>query len=177
MGRAAAVGVLWLISVGCLWPACGTVGTMSGYVSEGDGAKTCADFSKNLQKTSSNWAATGWTAGILAGLLSATGGIVGTGPDNARWYRKGAGVLIATLGGSLAATSAYSVSRSNAASSAAASAASALSLESDRQMYQQCATARASWLDSRAESLDQSPPPQAPKTRPAHTTPEAEKDK
>jgi hypothetical protein len=119
----------------------------------------CLRLSAEFQRTSSRWAGFSWMAAVLATILSAAGGIIGSGREGeSRWYRRGAGVLLASLGSTLAATGAYSVSRSNAASSAAAATTLALREESPARVYAACLEARAQWLQSRVDSLDQGPP-------------------
>jgi hypothetical protein len=123
-------------------------------------AANCAAIAADLQVTSSRWAVASWLSGILAALLAVIGGILGQGADpEAPWYRRGAGVLLATLGTALASTSAFSVSRSAAAGDAAAEATLALGSRDPYELYGLCLAAKAEWLRSRAESLDQTPPP------------------
>src|SRR4051812_30051314 len=118
-------------------------------------AEMCLTMAAEFQRASTNWSITSWAAGIISALLSAIGGSVGSGvPDEKRWYRRSLGVILATVGSSLAATAAYSVARSNAASSAAASATVALAQTDPAQRYTQCIDAKAQWLQSRADSLD-----------------------
>jgi hypothetical protein len=154
-------GALIVGAVGC------NVGSSRGclplYAAAGDGAAACKQLSEDLQQTSSNWAVAAWAAGIVGGLLTALGGIVGAGQEKDHFMRRAAGVLLATLGSSLAATAAYSVSRSNAASTAAASASMGQTESDDVARFNSCLKARAEWLDSRVDSLDQAAPPQARK--------------
>jgi hypothetical protein len=121
--------------------------------------KMCLGLATDLQRTSSRWALASWGLALTATLLSAIGGLVGRGPDGeTRWYRVGAGMLLATLGSSLSATAAYSVTRSNAASAAGAAATRALGEPDALERYKLCLEAKSRWLESRADSLDQSPP-------------------
>lgn len=128
-----------------------------------DAFNLCIVLAQDLQRSSSNWAIVSWVAALAASILSAVGGLVGSGrADGAAsppWYRAGAGVLLATVGSTLAATAAFSVARSNAASAAAAAATLALSEPTQQGMYQRCVAAKAQWLQTRADSLDQNPPP------------------
>lgn len=120
----------------------------------------CLRIAEEMQRSSSNWAIVGWQLALVAALLGAIGGLVGRGsPTETRWYRIGAGALLATLGTSLSATAAVSIARSNAASSAAAAATSALKAADDEQAYEKCLEAKANWLESRVDSFDQLPPP------------------
>jgi hypothetical protein len=120
----------------------------------------CSQIAEELQRSSSNWAIVGWQLALVSALLGAIGGLVGRGsPTETRWYRIGAGALLATLGTSLSATAAVSIARSNAASSAAAAATFALKVKDDTQAYEKCLDAKAQWLESRVDSLDQLPPP------------------
>jgi len=120
----------------------------------------CRQIAEELQRSSSNWAIVGWQLALVSALLGAIGGLVGRGsPTETRWYRIGAGALLATLGTSLSATAAVTIARSNAASSAAAAATFALKVKDDTQAYEKCLDAKAQWLESRVDSLDQLPPP------------------
>ena len=121
----------------------------------------CMGLAADFQQTSSRWAIASWALALVASLLSAIGGLVGRGQDNeTRWYRLGAGVLLATFGSSLSATAAYSVARSNAASAAAGAATAALAAGDPSEQYKRCIMAKAQWLESRTDALDQTPPPQ-----------------
>ncbi len=126
-----------------------------------DSEKMCVELARDFQETSSRWAIASWSIAIVATLLSAIGGLVGRGAeDEKRWYRLGAGVLLATVGNSLAATAAYSVARSNAASTGAAAATSALTAKDSVERYRRCIAAKSQWLESRSDSLEQNPPSQ-----------------
>lgn len=53
----------------------------------------------------------GWQLALVSALLGAVGGLVGRGsPTETRWYRIGAGALLATLGTTLSATAALACS-------------------------------------------------------------------
>jgi hypothetical protein len=136
--------------------------------SSADAAAMCVRLARDLQSASSNWAIASWVIGLLATLLSVLGGIVGQGPAGSPWYQRGAGVLLASVGSILSATAAYSVARSNAASSAAAAATLALGEPDRASAYRKCLDAKAQWLASRTDSLDQSPPPA---TKGSHSAP------
>jgi len=123
----------------------------------------CVSLQQDLERSSANWAIVSWVAALSASILSAVGGLGGPGRSDRApappWYRAGAGVLLANVGSTLAATAAFSVARSNGASAAAASATLALSKSNQLEMYQRWVTAKALWLQTRAGSLDQNPPP------------------
>ena len=146
--------------------SCGFISTgeIPAYDSKaGNGDDICRVFSQKMQGTSSKWAGLAWTAGIIGTLSSLLGGILGAGKDTDKLYRRSAGVILASLGSLLAATSAYSISRSSAASNAAAQATRARGEATDVTRFVKCLEARAQWLESRAASLDKTPPP-GPKT-------------
>jgi hypothetical protein len=154
-----------LIVVVCLYLVFGPTGrlnaTFAGHPKQA--FELCVSLEQDLQRSSSNWAIVSWIAALAASLFSAVGGLVGSGRSDGApsppWYRAGAGVLLATVGSTLAATAAFSVARSNAASAAAAAATLALSEPTEREMYRRCVAAKAQWLQTRADSLDQNPPP------------------
>ncbi len=137
---------------------CGTKGDIPAYA-DGSGDTICKDFSEDLQLVSSKWALVSWLAGIVGTACAVSGGMVGAGKDTDKLRRRVAGVLLASLGSALAATSAYAVSRSSAAGDASASATSARRQPQDHDRFLGCLDARAAWLESRAASLDQAPPP------------------
>jgi hypothetical protein len=159
----AAFAVGGLIAVGLLHVVhrMPIVADLGPYVSGGqEGAKACLALTKDFQQESSKWSILAWIAAVAGTVLTTTGGILGAGAKEDPWYRRGAGVLLASLGASLAAGSAVSVSRSNAASTAASAAVLAVTETKDEERYFQCARAKAAWLQSRPDSLDQTPPPQ-----------------
>jgi hypothetical protein len=157
----ATVFALLLLSLAAV-SSCGFISTghIPAYNSTNpNGDEICGDFSQKMQGTSSKWAALAWTAGIIGTMGSLLGGILGAGKDTDKLYRRSSGVILASLGSLLAATAAYSISRSSAASDAAAAATRARAEPDDHARFVKCLNARAQWLESRAASLDKTPPP------------------
>ncbi|MES1204738.1 MAG: hypothetical protein ABUS79_02260 [Pseudomonadota bacterium] len=153
---------LWVACAGAA--GCGSRGDIPAYTKD-QGDAICKDFSTELQLVSSKWALVSWLAGIVGTACAVSGGIVGTGKDGDKLRRRVAGVLLASLGSVLAATSAYAVSRSSAASDAASASTTARRKAQDYDRFLDCLDARAAWLQSRAASLDQTPPPSPDKSR------------
>jgi len=156
LARIGVAGALALVVAGCGWPKTGEMPAYDASTKNGD--QICRTFSESMQATSSKWAILAWVAGIGGTVASVVGGALGLGKDTDRMARRSAGVLLASLGGVLAATSAYSVSRSNAASDASAQATRARKHGEDLDKFGGCLDARADWLESRSSSLDHSPP-------------------
>lgn len=132
--------------------------------SSGNGARLCGALADRMQLTSSHWSVGSWVVGFLATVLVAAGGIVGPGDRSANGWRKGAGVLLATVGGLCASSSAFMVSRSTAAATASGSATLAIATaasndsDGDRLAFRNCLFAKSQWLQSRTDSLAQLPP-------------------
>ena len=138
----------------------------------GRGVALCQKLAVGMQERSTLWSVASWLMSFFSVVLLSVGGIIGSGPENARWWRKGAGVLLATIGGTLAASSAFAVARSTAAASASANAIVALydtqthaRLVDDEESYIRCLEAKVLWLRSRSEALAQLPLPSTSKNR------------
>ena len=138
----------------------------------GRGVALCQKLAAGMQERSTLWSVASWLMSFFSVVLLSIGGIIGSGPENARWWRKGAGVLLATIGGTLAASSAFAVARATAAASASANAIVALydtqthaRLADDEESYIRCLEAKVLWLRSRSEALAQLPLPSTSKNR------------
>lgn len=138
----------------------------------GRGVALCQKLASGMQQRSTLWSVASWLMSFFSVVLLSIGGIIGSGPENARWWRKGAGVLLATIGGTLAASSAFAVARATAAASASANAIVALydtqshaRLADDEESYIRCLEAKVLWLRSRSEALAQLPLPSTAKNR------------
>lgn len=138
----------------------------------GRGVALCQKMATGMQQRSTLWSVVSWLLSFFSVVLLSIGGIVGSGPENARWWRKGAGVLLATIGGTFAASSAFAVARATAAASASANAIVALydgqthsRIADDEDSYIRCLEAKVLWLRSRSEALAQLPLPSTAKSR------------
>ena len=138
----------------------------------GRGVALCQKMATGMQQRSTFWSVASWLLSFFSVVLLSLGGIIGSGPENARWWRKGAGVLLATIGGTFAASSAFAVARATAAASASANAIVALydsqphaRIADDEESYVRCLEAKVLWLRSRSEALAQLPLPSITKNR------------
>lgn len=138
----------------------------------GRGVALCQKMAAGMQQRSTFWSIASWLMSFFSVVLLSIGGIIGSGPENARWWRKGAGVLLATIGGTLAASSAFAVARATAAASASANAIVGLydtqphiRIADDEESYVRCLEAKVLWLRSRSEALAQLPLPSMAKNR------------
>lgn len=138
----------------------------------GRGVALCQKMATGMQQRSTLWSVASWLLSFFSVVLLSIGGIIGSGPENARWWRKGAGVLLATIGGTFAASSAFAVARATAAASASANSIAALydtqthgRIAEDEESYVRCLEAKVLWLRSRSEALAQLPLPSTAKNR------------
>ena len=115
-----------------------------------DGYADCAKFALGAEKTASAMQVMGF---VLYG-LGFSGVVLGPamGPDSstgANWFQKNRNVEVAAAGGLLIALGQVFLTSSNDGATAAAGATKALADTSADQAYQDCVTARATWVESR----------------------------
>lgn len=94
------------------------------------------------------------TSGILLGLASAAGIVVGNtiGPDtvaDATWFGKNRNSLITSASAILAVPATLLLMRSNSASTASAMAGDAMKMDSDKDAYNKCIDVRTALISSR----------------------------
>lgn len=117
------------------------------------------EFCTKLARRSDRYSAQFLAGGIILGILSAGGVIVGNsiGPDkgeNANWAAQNRNALIASASGLLAIPATLLFMRSNSASAASARAGAAMKAKTEEEAYEKCIDVRSELIASRAEASD-----------------------